>query len=176
MQAMRVLFTAAALLLSPSLAAAESYDVLSWNHERLAAVDKDSLAEGPGVKRVRIAVIYAQPKGEGAGAYRGMVGLQEFDCAQSRFHTLESTPFDDAGSPITALATKDPTAWTAITPGTLAADERGRVCDGAWPGGAYRTKLPILVAAYLLRPEPPDVRVANGPQSAASDAVAITPR
>jgi hypothetical protein len=173
---MRVLVAAAALLLSPTLAAAESYDVLSWNRDRLAAVDKDSLTDVGGLKRIRIAVVFAQAKGEGAGAYRGMVGLQEFDCAQGRFHTLESTPFDDTASPIAALATHDPTPWTTIAAGTLAADERGRVCDGAWPGAAYRTKLPILLAAYLLRPEPPDVKVADGVQSAAKDAAAVTPR
>ncbi len=112
---MRVLIAGAVLMLWPSIAAAESYDVLSWNQDRLAAVDRDSVTESAGLKRVRIAVIYAQAKGEGAGAYRGMVGLQEFDCAQGRFHTLESAPFDDSGTPVAPLATHEPTAWTTIT-------------------------------------------------------------
>jgi len=47
--------------------------------------------------------------------------------------------------------------------------------DGVWPAGAYRTKLPILVAAYLLRPEPADVRIANGAAQSAQDAAATAP-
>jgi hypothetical protein len=185
MQTMRVLLASAALLLFPTIAAAESYDVLSWNRDRVAAVDRDSLTEAGGLKRIRIAVVYAQPKGQGPAAYRGMLGLQEFDCTQGRFHTLESTPFDDAGAPITALASSVPTAWTTITAGTLGADERGRVCEGTWPAGAYRTKLPILVAAYLLRPQPADVRTAGGPAQTAAQAgadasatpvISVTPR
>ena len=134
---MRALLLAAALTLAPALARAETYEVLSWNPERLAVVDKDSLSETAGLKRVRITVIFARPRGEGAATQRGMVGLQEFDCAGGRYRTVESAPFDDTGAPLAEPATREPSAWTTIAPGSLGADEQARVCGGQWTAGAY---------------------------------------
>jgi hypothetical protein len=175
---LRIWLASAALVIWPALAAAESYDVLGWNETRLAAVDRESVTDAGGLKRVRITVIYAQPRSDALRPYRGMIGLQEFDCAQGRYHTLESAPFDDEGAPISALASKEPTAWQSIAPGTLGADERQRVCDGAWSRTAYRTKLTALLAAYSLRPDPPPARAPVQAASAtvtATDASAITP-
>jgi hypothetical protein len=175
---MKIWLAGAALIVWPALAAAETYDVLSWNEARLAVVDRDSLAVADGLKRVRITVVYAKPRTDAAQPYRGMVGLQEFDCAQSRFHTIETAPFDDEGSPIAALATTTPTAWQPIASGTLGDDERQRVCAGAWSASPYRTKLTALLAAYSLRPDPPPATAPVRAVSAtgnSNDAVAITP-
>jgi len=169
---MKALVAAVLFAAAPTAAFAGAFDVLSWKPDRLAAVERDSVVDADGMKRARITVIFAQPRTDRAQPYRGLVGLQEFDCAGARYRTLQSTPFDDSGAMLAAATIREPSAWVSITPGTLGNDEKRRVCDGEWSARTYTTALPVLMAAYLLRPDAAEVRTAQAPAASENAAEA----
>ena len=152
-------------------AASSNWEIMLWTDPVTVSVDTASIAPYERWLTARVLWDYAEPRDDGSGAYRSMVGVVVVDCATRRLGGAGATSYAGDGGDGDAVAgysiPPERAALGDSSPGTIGRDLVSYVCAHDHRHGA---------SAELSAPTAPDRTASAGQTSSSTPATAERPR